>query len=359
KSGSHRRPGRAAARPPAPIPCPEGSQRSKCRDQTQVDLALERRATRLEAVVDADHSARRLEPHAEPDAVLLHRVEPGAAAIDRSARSHPGMIPEQERALGPAQEPAPLEARKRETIHVVLLLVVAAKRGRAADHVALVVGQDALRAEPPGGSRLEGELPPAHHAARPLSVALERAPARGPAPEGTEPLVPDDLSGAQRHARAAARRQCGLERRALDREQRVLERRLLHRPFGLNDTLLLVARLQLLPGSSHELHPTSPAGARVQRVAHLLLERQLDTERSAEQQRLGEAGPEIRAPAPARLPRQREGPSGAQQVPEVELPHAHRSRPSLHAECALDPIVARLLDAVDELGLAPVALALE
>src|SRR5262245_48556334 len=58
-------------------------------NEPKVDLAFERRATGLQPVVDADHAARGLEPHAEPDAVAVQRVELVAAALDRHPRSHP------------------------------------------------------------------------------------------------------------------------------------------------------------------------------------------------------------------------------------------------------------------------------
>src|SRR5438045_1359214 len=61
----------------------------------------------------------------------------------------------------------------------------------------------------------------------------------------------------------------------------------------------------------------------------------------------------------ARLPRQRQRAAGADQVAEIELAHAHRAGLALHAERALDAVVALLLDLVDELRLAPVALPFE
>src|SRR5690348_17082725 len=107
-------------------------------DELQVDLAFKRRPSGLETIVDTDEPAGRLEPQPEADAVVLLGFEMirHAQRVGEPRRG-PGVVPEQERALGVGpEEPTILESREHVAVDAERVLVETAQRRRAAQRVA-------------------------------------------------------------------------------------------------------------------------------------------------------------------------------------------------------------------------------
>src|SRR5262249_16989022 len=150
--------------------------------------------------------------------------------------------PEQERALRVrAEEPTILETRERVAIDAERVLVEAAQRGGAAQRVALEDREHALRAEAPGRlPRQRHALRPAHQAV-PFAVQFDGAGARRPLARRPQRLGLERLRRADARPRAAPRPERIVERAALEREHRVLQRRVLDLARLLHDALLLVA----------------------------------------------------------------------------------------------------------------------
>src|SRR5262249_14843129 len=116
---------------------PSLGRRSERGDQLHVELALRRRAPRLQTVVYTDQPRRPLEADAEADTVSLVLVGSRAGPILEPGEG-PGVVPEERHVLAaPAREPARLGARQAVAVDAERLLVEAAQRGGAAEREAL------------------------------------------------------------------------------------------------------------------------------------------------------------------------------------------------------------------------------
>src|SRR4029077_14602822 len=113
------------------------------------------------------------------ETVAIQHVEMIASRFVREPRRHPGMIPEQERALALiTEEAAPLDARQPVAVDAEGLLIIAAQRRGATQRSALVDLEDALRAEAPRADEAYVQAGGRRERPVPLGARLREARAR-------------------------------------------------------------------------------------------------------------------------------------------------------------------------------------